>query len=101
MQNAKIKILRSLLQKCIDMIDAGNSNATDEELDELVDTLKYVTDKEIMFTKTQAADYLNVCIATFDNYRRCGWIPKPIKEKGGALKWKKIDLDKFIENKPF
>lgn len=80
------------------MIDAGNSNATDEELDAVVDTLKHVTDKEITFTKTEAARYLNVCITTFDNYRRYGWLPKPIKELGGGYKWKKTDLDKFINN---
>lgn len=97
--SAKIQILRSLLQKCIDMIDAGNSNATDEELDAVVDTLKHVTDKEITYTKTQACRYLNICIATFDNYRRYGWIPEPTKELGGALKWKKSDLDNFIKNR--
>ena len=85
----------------IDRIDSGNSNATDDELDGVIDTLSRLSNNDVTFTKTQAADYLHVCIAIFDNYRRCGWIPKPIKEKGGSLKWKKSDLDKFIENKPF
>ena len=49
--------------------------------------------------KTQAAEYLNVSRATFDNYVSNGWIPKG-KQVGRfkELRWYKSDLDIFLIN---
>lgn len=39
MINVKIRILRGLLEEAINNIDAGNSNHTEEELNEIIDDL--------------------------------------------------------------
>lgn len=96
----KINILRSLLQKAIDNIDAGNSNLTDEEMDGVVETITKIAVKDVFYTKEQSCRYLNMSSATFDNYVRCGWIPKGVKEQGGVLKWNRKDLDNVSENNP-
>jgi len=50
-------------------------------------------------SKTQAANYIGVCRATFDNYIKKGFIPQGEKEQGRKeLSWYKKDLDKFIKN---
>lgn len=77
-----IKIIRSLLQNCIDRIDAGNSNITEEEGIEVIDMLKRFTDKDKKFSKYQACEYLNISRATFDRYIKEGIIPKGKKEAG-------------------
>lgn len=41
-----LKIIRSLLLRIVDDIDAGNSNITEGEAMEIVDSLKRFTDKE-------------------------------------------------------
>ena len=41
-----LKVIRSLLLKIVDDIDAGNSNITEGEAIEIVDSLKRFTDKE-------------------------------------------------------
>lgn len=97
MQN-KIQILRSLLQRMIDRIDSGNSNATDKELDGVIDTLSRLTNNDVTFTKEQACRYLRISPATFNNHRRNGWIPQGKKELCGALKWTKQQLDDYCKN---
>lgn len=47
--------------------------------------------------KTEAADYLGVSRATFDNYVRDGFIPKGKQiGKFKELRWYKSDLDVFL-----
>lgn len=41
-----LKVIRSLLLKIVDDIDAGNSNITEGEAIEIVDNLRRFTDKE-------------------------------------------------------
>ena len=41
-----LKVIRNLLLKIVDDIDAGNSNITEGEALEIVDSLKRFTDKE-------------------------------------------------------
>ena len=51
-------------------------------------------------SKTQAADYIGVCRATFDNYVRDGFLPKGQEINGFKEKrWYKSDLDLFLMNK--
>lgn len=40
-----LKVIRNLLLKIVDNIDAGNSNITEEEAVKIVDSLKRFTDK--------------------------------------------------------
>lgn len=59
-----LKVIRSLLQKIIDDIDVGNSNISEGEALEIVDSLKRFTDKEKRLSKYAACEYLNVSRAT-------------------------------------
>lgn len=49
-------------------------------------------------TKLEAADYIGVCRATFDNYVRDGFIPKGSNSHKNTktLFWWKSDLDQFL-----
>ena len=88
-----IGLIRSLLQNCIDRIDAGNSNLSAEEEIEIIELLKNYTNKDRKFSKYQACKYLNISRATFDKYIREGKIPKGKKEAGfKELFWKESEL---------
>ena len=63
-----IDIIEKYLLKIVDDIDAGNSNISEGEAIEIVDSLKRFTDKEKRLSKYAACEYLNVSRATFDNY---------------------------------
>ena len=88
-----IGLIRSLLQNCIDRIDAGNSNLSADEEVEIIELLKNYTNKDRKFSKYQACKYLNISRATFDKYIREGKIPKGKKEAGfKELFWKESEL---------
>lgn len=96
-----LSIIRSLLQQHIDNIDAGNTNLNYEQQCKLLRILSNVDigqDNEM--NKTEAADYIGVSRATFDNYVKDGFIPKG-KEVGRfkELRWYKSDLDLYLLNK--
>lgn len=95
-----LDIIRNLLVKYIDDIDSGNTNISMEDQCKLLRILSNVDNSNEM-SKTQAADYLGVCRATFDNYVRDGFIPKGQKVEGfKELRWYKSDLDLYlIKNK--
>ena len=91
-----LKVIRNLLVKIINDIDAGNSNITENEAMELTKVLQSYTDKTIKMSKYQACQYLNVSRATFDNYVREGKLPRGKKEAGfKELFWVEKDLDEF------
>lgn len=92
-----LRVIRSLLLKIVDDIDAGNSNISEGEAIEIVDSLKRFTDKEKRLSKYAACEYLNVSRATFDNYVREGKLPRGKHEVGfKELSWDKKTLDEFI-----
>lgn len=87
------KLIKNLLLKCIDDIDAGHSNLSEEECFEVINTLKRFTERNKRLSKYQACKYLNVSRATFDKYIREGVIPKGKKEAGfKELSWDESDL---------
>ena len=93
-----IGLIRSLLQNCIDRIDAGNSNLSAEEEIEIIELLKKYTNKDRKFSKYQACKYLNISRATFDKYIRDGKIPKGKKEAGfKELFYLESDLREFVK----
>lgn len=95
-----LKIIREILQKFIDDIDADNSNMSYEQQCNVLRVLSNVdVGQDNEMNKTQAADYLGVSRATFDNYVRDGFIPKG-KQVGNfkELRWYKSDLDIFLIN---
>lgn len=95
-----LKIIRALLQQYIDNIDSGNTNIDFQQQSDIIKILSNVNlGQENEMNKTQAADYLGISRATFDNYVRDGFIPKG-KQVGNfkELRWYKSDLDLFLIN---
>lgn len=93
-----LNVIRTLLQKFIDDIDADNTNISYDQQCQILRILSNVdAGQDNEMNKTQAADYLGVCRATFDNYVRDGYIPKG-KQVGNfkELRWYKSDLDLFL-----
>ena len=80
--SVKLNLIKELLQESIDKIDAGTSNKSDEELDEIVKFLTKMNRGVKRISKYQACKYLNVSRATFDNYVRDGKLPEGKKEQG-------------------
>lgn len=96
----KLELVKIGLQTIIDNIDNGNSNASEEELDETLNMINKITNTRDKLSKYQACKYLKMSRATFDNYVRAGNIPRGRKEQGfKELFWLKSDLDKInLEN---
>lgn len=88
-----LQTIRKILLSIVDDIDAGNSNADEEELFEIVKVLKEMVRKDVPMSKYQAYTYLNVSRATFDNMVRDGKLPKGKKVAGfKELQFYKKDL---------
>ena len=94
-----LKVIKELLLKIVDDIDAGNSNITNEEALELANTISVLTNKDRRMSKYAACQYLNVSRATFDNYVREGKLPKGKHDIGfKELSWSRRDLDNLINS---
>lgn len=88
-----LQTIKKLLLNIIDDIDAGNSNANEEELMQIVKFLRKYTRKDKPMSKYQAYTYLNISRAKFDNLVREGKLPPGKKEAGfKELMWYKKDL---------
>ena len=97
-----LNLIKTLLQQFINDIDSGNSYISEKEQEEIINLLQKINIQEL--TKIEAANYIGVSRATFDNYIIKGLIPKGHKRQGQtALGWNKSDLDKFnkIKNKKY
>lgn len=92
-----LKVLRNLLEQIITDIDSGNTNITEEQELQTIQFLRNLTSSEL--SKIEAANYIGVSRATFDNYVNKGLIPHGIKRQGRNLLWLKSDLDKFKNNR--
>ena len=95
-----LKIIRNILQKFIDDIDTNNTNLDYEQQCQIIRILSNVNiGQENEMNKTQAADYLGISRATFDNHVRDGFIPKGRQIPGfKELRWYKSDLDLYLSN---
>lgn len=92
------KLIAQQLRMFADSIDAGNTNATEEELLEMCNYLGFITDPEGKLSKYQAVRFLGISRATFDNYITRGLLPKGMEQQGFKEKfWYKRDLLKFKE----
>lgn len=88
-----LKLITQLLRNLADNIDAGNTNATEEELLEMCDYLGFIADPKSKLSKYQAVKFLGISRATFDNYVAKGLIPKGMEQQGFKEKfWYKKDL---------
>lgn len=94
-----LNIIKELLLKIVDSIDAGNSSLSEEESIKILEYLKRVTNKDKRVSKYEACRYLNVSRATFDNYIRAGKLPKGKHQAGfKELSWSEKELDDFIKS---
>lgn len=96
-----LQIIKNILQQFIDNIDADNSNLSYEQQCDIIRILSNVdSGQDNEMNKTQAADYLGISRATFDNYVHDGFIPKGKQiGKFKELRWYKSDLDLFLLKK--
>lgn len=91
-----LQTIKILLKQIYDEIDAGNSNISESEQEEVVQLLQKICSQKL--STIQAANYIGVCRSTFENYVNKGLIPKGIKEQGvHGLFWYKCDLDKYLK----
>lgn len=95
-----LEVIKSLLQKIISDIDAGNSNITEDEAMEMVKVIKSYTDKTVRLSKYQACKKLNMSRAAFDSLVRAGAIPRGQKVAGfKELFWTEKELDNIINER--
>lgn len=101
MTNIRIKIIRNLLEECIKNIDAGNSNHTEKELDDIIKDLTKLNRGIKRISKRYACDKILHCsLSIFDNYVKLGLIPPGHKEVGfKELSWSEKDFDKVTMDK--
>ena len=93
-----INLIKTLLQQIINDIDSGNSNISFQDQKKIIELIQDINRKEV--SKLEAADYIKVSRATFDNYVRKGLLPEGIKRQGFKEKfWIKSDLDRYLSNK--
>ena len=93
-----LNVIRSLLQKVIDDIDADNSNISETDVIEIAKVLSKYTRKDKGISKYAACEYLNISRATFDRYVSEGKLSKGKHEIGfKELRWYKKDLDEYIK----
>lgn len=79
--NVKLKILRKVLEEAINNIDAGNSNHSDDELDDIISSLTKLNRGIKRISKREACERILHCSpSTFDNYIKLGLIPRGHKE---------------------
>ena len=90
-----LSVIRSLLVKFLHDIDAGNSNITEQEAQDIITFLNGVSDPKL--SKYQACQLLNCSRATFDNLVREGKLPEGKRQIGFKEKfWHKKEILKYI-----
>lgn len=95
-----LKVIKQLLLKIVDNIDAGNSNISETDALNIIDALKHYTDKTRTLSKYQACEYLHLSRATFDNLINKGHLPRGQKVQGfKELHWYQKDLDNYVTSK--
>lgn len=101
MINYRLRVLRGLLEECINNIDAGNSNHNEEELNSIIKDLTKLNRGIKRISKRYACDKILHCsLSTFDNYVKLGLIPPGHKEVGfKELSWSEKDFDEVTMNK--
>lgn len=86
-----------MLRKIADNLDAGTSHLDEKGCHKVLNTINLMENGDEELSKLEAAEYIGVCRATFDNYVLNGLIPKGKNHEGTkALFWFKSDLDQFL-----
>lgn len=87
-----------MLRKIADNLDAGTTHLDEKGCQKVLNTINLMEHGDEEMSKTEAAEYIGVCRATFDNYVSNGMIPKGTNNHRDtkALFWWKSDLDQFL-----
>lgn len=94
------KLIANIIHTFANSIDAGNTNATEDELVEICDQLGFIMNPESKLSKYQAAKLLGVNHKTFDYYVSKGYIPKGRDQQGFKEKyWYRRDIIKYKEER--
>ena len=79
--NAKLKLLKQLMQKTIDDIDAGNTTDDDESINAAIDVLSTLNNGIPRYSKRYLCDKVLHCSEScFNTYLSMGIIPDGYKE---------------------
>jgi len=90
--NVKLKVLRKVLEEAIANIDAGNSNHSDDELDDIISSLTKLNRGIKRISKREACERILHCSpSSFDNYIKLGGLLKAIEDKDG-----KVDIEGIL-----
>lgn len=97
----KMNTLKSLLQDFISNIDAGNSNLTEEEMEQVIDCISKFNKGIKRISKAEACEQILHCSrSAFDKYIAMGIIPKGKKTYGfKELSWSVKDFDEALKYK--
>jgi predicted DNA-binding transcriptional regulator AlpA len=101
--NLLLQTLKNLLLKIVDDIDAGNTNADEDELCDAIEYVQKLVRKDVWMTKYQACKFLNgISRATFDNLVAAGELPRGQKVYAGdtSLFWLKNELLEYKQKLP-
>lgn len=91
-----LQVIKRLLLKIVDDIDAGNSEMSEKELYEVTDLLKRYNFRDKYISKYQAFTYLNISRAKFDNLVRGGVLPRGKKIEGfKELQWSLKEIKEY------
>lgn len=91
-----LQVIKKLLLKIVDDIDAGNSEMSEKELYEVTDLLKRYNFRDKYVSKYQAYTYLNIRRAKFDNLVREGVLPRGKKVEGfKELQWSLKEIKEY------
>ena len=91
-----LQVIKKLLLKIVDDIDAGNSEMSEKELYEVTDLLKRYNFRDKYISKYQAFTYLNISRAKFDNLVREGILPRGKKIEGfKELQWSLKEIKEY------
>lgn len=91
-----LQVIKKLLTKVIDDIDAGNSELSQEEMFQVVDILKRYNFRDKVISKYQAYTYLNISRAQFDKLVREGALPRGKKVEGfKELQWNIKEIKEY------
>lgn len=91
-------LISKLLRDLADRLDSGTSHLDEKGCNKVLNTINLMENGDQEMTKLEAAEYLGVCRATFDNYVKDGFLPRGrnLHTNTKALFWWKSDLDQFL-----
>lgn len=96
--NNVLQLIKRYLLRIVDDIDSGNSNLSEEECLQVLEQLKFLSNKEEKLSKYQASKYIKKSRSQFDVYVKEGKIPPGRKQQGfKEIFWYKKDLDSFLD----